>query len=366
MISKVKINRFIFDKKGWIPILFASVFFFCIIFTPTISTILLVSLFAAYAIDPLVSFMSVRLKLPRFIASGFVIFLIVMVVLLLLLIVLPGIIRQLYTVFANFDAIIASLWDWLNQFASRFGIDLNEHFKKQELVERLTSFSEPALKSATNLMGVVFNKTFGFLSLLFSFIIFIVITYFTSTRYPKIKDSIFHLFPPAKQEYIKEWLFKFDRVLSGFIRGQLTVCFVLGCLYAGAFAVAGIESAVSLGAMIGMLCIVPYVGLFAGIIVTVLLALVSGGVPALLKVVTVFMIIQIFDTIFITPNIMGKGVGISPVFVIIAIFAGAEIGGFLGVLIAVPSFAILKLVGDDVLKRYKASTFYTETGTEQE
>ncbi|HPG35677.1 MAG TPA: hypothetical protein PLG63_05005, partial [bacterium] len=65
MISKVKINRFIFDKKGWIPILFAAVFFFCVLFAPTITTILIASFFAAYAIDPLVIFMSQKLKLPR-------------------------------------------------------------------------------------------------------------------------------------------------------------------------------------------------------------------------------------------------------------------------------------------------------------
>jgi predicted PurR-regulated permease PerM len=366
MISKAKINRFIFDKKGWIPVLFTAVFFFCVFFAPTITTILVASFFAAYAIDPLVMFMSQKLKLPRSLASGLVIFFIVLTVLLLLLIVLPGIIRQLYGVFSNFDAIVASMWDWLNGFSAGFGIDLNEHFKKEDLVDRLTSFSEPVLKSATNTVGVVFSKTFSLLSLLFSFMIFIVITFFASSRYPKIRVSIFELFPPAKQEYIKEWLCKFDRVLSGFIRGQLTVCFVLGCLYAGSFTIAGIPNAGSLGAMIGMLCIVPYVGLFAGITVTILLALVSGGVVALLKVVTVFLIIQAFDTVMITPNIMGRGVGMSPVFVIIAIFAGAEIGGFLGVLIAVPAFAILKLLGDDILKRYKTSTFYNEKDNEGE
>ncbi|MGI6394302.1 MAG: AI-2E family transporter [bacterium] len=366
MISKAKINKFVFDKKGWIPILFFVLFLLTVFLAPTISTILIASLFAAYAIDPLVRVMSDKLKFPRVFASGLAIFFIALLAVLLLLIVLPGIIKQLYGVFTKLDLVAVSLWSWLDSVASDFGINLSEHFKQEELVERFKSFSNPMLSSATKVVGAVFNKTFGFLTLFFSFLIFAVITFFTSSRYPRVKADIFELFPLAKREYIKGWLHKFDKVLSGFIRGQLTVCFVLGCLYAGAFAVAGVPSAGSLGAMIGMLCIVPYVGLFVGIIVAVLLALASGGVAVMLKVLVIFLIIQIFDAILITPNIMGKGVGMNPVFVIIAIFAGAEVGGLLGVLIAVPTFAILKLLGSDILKRYKESTFYNENECEKE
>ena len=112
--------------------------------------------------------------------------------------------------------------------------------------------------------------------------------------------------------------------------------------------------------MVGALCFVPYVGLFTGIFISLILALISGGAAGMFKVLVIFVIIQICDTIFITPNIVGKKVNVNPVFVIIALFAGAEIGGFLGVLTAVPLFSMMKVVADEVIKRYKSSDFYNE------
>jgi putative permease len=360
MITKDRLNRFFFDRKGWIPIFFLLVFILCIIVAPNITSILLASLFVAYAIEPLVKFMSRKLRLPRSVASGLVLFIIVLFGLLLILIVLPGIIEQLYMAFRNFDAFSKDLWEWINAVSLKLGIDLSSHIDRNELAGRLSTVFEPVIKSVSNLFGLLFKKTFGVLTFIFNFIIFVVIAYFSSSRFPQISESIFSLVPPKKQISAKEWLAKFDRILSGFIRGQLLVCLVLGSLYSGGFAVANIPNALSMGIIIGSLCIVPYVGLFIGIVISVLLTLVSAGPLALIKLAIVFIVIQTCDTLFITPNIVGKKVGIRPVFVIIAIFAGAEIGGFLGVLIAVPTFAILKLLGDDMIKRYKYSSFYTE------
>lgn len=360
MITKDRLNRFFFDRKGWIPIFFLLVFVLCIVVAPNITSILLAALFVAYAVEPLVQFMSRKLKLPRSVASGLVLFTIVLFGLLLILIVLPGIVEQLVTAFRNFDTFSKDLWEWINAVSRKFGIDLSSHIDRNELAGRLSTVLEPVFKSASNLFGLVFKKTFGVLTFLFNFIIFVVIAYFSSSRFPQISEAIFSLVPPKKQSDAKEWLTKFDRILSGFIRGQLLVCLVLGSLYSGGFAVAGIPNALSLGIIIGALCIVPYVGLFIGIVISVLLTLVSAGPFALIKLTVVFIVIQTFDTLLITPNIVGKKVGIQPIFVIIAIFAGAEVGGFLGVLIAVPTFAILKLLGDNMIKRYKFSSFYTE------
>ena len=155
-----------------------------------------------------------------------------------------------------------------------------------------------------------------------------------------------------------EWLDKFDRVLSGFIRGQIMVCFILGSFYTTGLTLAGLRDGASVGVLIGLLCSVPYVGIITGFIVATLLALSAGGWLLALKVLLVFAIIQTVDTVAVTPNIMGKKVGISPVFVIIALFAGAELACFLGVLVAVPTFAILKIIIAYIVEKYKSSAIY--------
>ena len=360
MITKEKLNKFLFDKKGWIPLLFVSLLILSFILVPRMAAILLASFVAADAIEPIVDFFSRKLKIPRTFTTILSIILIVLVIGVLLLAIIPEIISQLGTAADKMGPAMVSLWDMANTYAGKMNINLRELVSRDEFVSGLGSHAESLSKIISGTTGVVLKQTFSVVSFLLDMLIFIVITFFASSRFKKIKESIFSLVPPHMQQTTGEWLLKFDKIFSGFIRGQLTVCIVLGSLYAVLFTIAGIQGGGNLGIMIGALCFVPYVGLFTGISIALILALISGGFWGLFKVLIIFVIIQICDTIFITPNIVGKKVNVSPVFVIIALFAGAEIGGFLGVLTAVPVFAMLKVVIDEVVARYKDSDFYND------
>ena len=351
-----KFFYFFFDKKGWIPLMVLALFFFLLKAAPTVMTILILSFFIAYAIEPLVNFFSSKVKLPRAIMTAFVLFLLVLALMLLGLIIVPGIIEQLMRF--DWSASIASLWDWINSQAARFDIDLQQYYKKEELLSIVESHGKEIFSSASSVVGSLVEQTFSLASLALDLLILVVVTFFISSRYSEMKAKIAQFIPPNKKKSVDFWLDKIDRVLAGFIRGQLIVCFILGSLYALGLTIAGIENAFSLGMMIGILCFVPYVGLFTGISVTLVLAALTSGAFAALKVLIVFTIIQICDTIFITPNIVGKKVGMHPVLVIIAIFGSAEIGGILGVLTAVPTFAIICLVASEIAKKYKDSEFF--------
>lgn len=360
MITKERLQKFLFDKKGWIPLLFIVLLIFAFVLAPRMAAILIASFVAADAIEPIVDFFSKKLKIPRTFTTILSIILIILVVAVLLLAILPEIIGQLGSAAGKMQPAMSSLWDWANTYAGKMNINLRELVSRDEFVSGLGSHAESLSKLISSTTGVVLKQTFSVVSFLLDMLIFVVITFFASSRFKKIQESIFSLIPPHMQPSAKEWLLKFDKIFSGFIRGQLTVCIVLGSLYAVLFTIAGIQGGGNLGIMIGALCFVPYVGLFTGISISLILALISGGFWGLFKVLIIFVIIQICDTIFITPNIVGKKVNVSPVFVIIALFAGAEIGGFLGVLTAVPVFAMIKVVIDEVVARYKDSDFYND------
>jgi predicted PurR-regulated permease PerM len=358
MITKEKVNKFLFDKKGWIPLLLITLIVLAFVYAPTMASILIASFITADAIEPIVAFFSKKLKIPRTFTTMLSIVLIALVMAVLLLAILPEIVRQLGNV--DMKPAMASLWKLANAQADRFGIDLNELVSQDDLVSAIGTHAASLSAFLSKTVAVIWTQTSSIISLIFDTLIFVVITFFASSRFKKIKESIFSLVPPHMQPTTEEWLLKFDKIFSGFIRGQLTVCIVLGALYAVLFTIAGIQGGGNLGIMIGALCFVPYVGLFTGISISLILALISGGFWGLFKVLIIFVIIQVCDTIFITPNIVGKKVNVSPVFVIIALFAGAEIGGFLGVLTAVPLFAMIKVVIDEVLARYKDSDFYND------
>ncbi len=366
MITKEKINIFLFDKKGWIPIFFVIIVAAAFIYAPRMVSILIASFVAADAIEPIVDFFSRKLRIPRTFTTILSIILIVLVVGILLLAIIPEITRQLASAPAKIQPAVTSLWEYANSHAEKMNLNLRELVSNDEFVEGLKTHTEKITTIISSTTGAVLEQTLSFVSLLLDMLIFVVITFFASSRFKKINESIFTLVPPHMQPSAKEWLLKFDKIFSGFIRGQLTVCIVLGALYAVLLTIAGVQGGANLGIMIGALCFVPYVGLFTGISIALILALISGGFWGLVKVLVIFVIIQVCDTIFITPNIVGKKVNINPVFVIIALFAGAEIGGFLGVLTAVPLFAMMKVVADEVIRRYKASDFYNERTPETE
>ena len=360
MITKEKINKFLFDKKGWIPLLFVFIVIVAFICAPHMVSILIASFVAADAIEPIVDLFSRKLRIPRTFTTILAIILIILVIGVLLLAIIPEIVVQLGSAADKMKPAMISLWDLANTQAAKMNINLRELISQDDFVSGLGSHAESLSKIISGTTGVVLKQTFSVVSFLLDLLIFVVITFFVSSRFRKINESIFTLVPPHMQTTAKEWLLKFDKIFSGFIRGQLTVCIVLGALYAVLFTLAGIQGGGNLGIMIGALCFVPYVGLFTGISISLILALISGGFWGLFKVLIIFVIIQVCDTIFITPNIVGKKVNVSPVFVIIALFAGAEIGGFLGVLTAVPLFAMIKVVIDEVVTRYKDSDFYND------
>lgn len=362
MVTKAKIQRFLFDKKGWIPLFFVFLVVLAFVYAPRMVSILIAAFVAADAIEPIVDFFSKKLKIPRTFTTILAIIIICLVVAVLLLAILPEIIIQLGSV--NIKPMLMSLWETANSQAGKLGVNLRELVNQDEFVSVIGTHAASLSSLLSTTVSVVWSQTSSIVSIMLDALIFVVITFFASSRFNRINEAIFSLVPPKIQPSAKEWILKFDRIFSGFIRGQLTVCIVLGALYAVLFTVAGIKGGGNLGIMVGTLCFVPYVGLFTGIFISLVLASISGGLAGTAKVIVIFVIIQICDTIFITPNIVGKKVNINPVFVIIALFAGAEIGGFLGVLTAVPLFAMMKVVADEVIIRYKASDFYNERSVE--
>lgn len=358
MITKEKFNRFLFDKRGWILLLFVFFLVLTFILAPRMAAILVASFVAADAIEPIVDFFSKRLKVPRTFTTILSIISICLVVAVLLLAILPEIVMQLSNV--NIKPALISIWEIANSQAGKLNINLKELVNQDEFVSVIGTHAASLSTVFSKMISILWTQTSSIVSILLDALIFVVITFFASSRFKKINESLFSLVPPHMQPAAKEWILKFDRIFSGFIRGQLTVCIILGALYAVLLTISGIKGGGNLGIMIGALCFVPYVGLFTGISISLILALISGGFWGMFKVLIIFVIIQICDTIFITPNIVGKKVDVSPVFVIIALFAGAEIGGILGVLTAVPLFAMLKVIVDDVVKKYKASDFYNE------
>ena len=195
------------------------------------------------------------------------------------------------------------------------------------------------------------------------FVITPVVTFYLLRDWDTITAKFDALLPRKHHDVITEQMALIDQTLSGFIRGQLTVCTMLGTFYALALWVAGLKYAIMIGLLAGLLIIIPYVGtIFSGTLAIGLAYLqFEGNMSDVGVVAIIFIIGQIVEGNFLTPKIVGEKVGLHPVWLIFGMMAGGALIGFVGVLLAVPLTAILGVLIRFVIEQYKGSALYQGT-----
>ncbi len=168
------------------------------------------------------------------------------------------------------------------------------------------------------------------------------------------------LIPPRRRSDANEFFGEIDTVLGQFFRGQFTVMLILSVLYAIGYGAIGVPLALPIGITAGVLAFIPYVGSLTALGLALLMTLLDWhGWPQLFWVLGVHSLIQGFESFVITPKIMGDTVGISAIAVLFALLVGAELLGFMGVLLAVPAAAVLKILFQHLAAGYRQSSFYT-------
>jgi predicted PurR-regulated permease PerM len=187
-----------------------------------------------------------------------------------------------------------------------------------------------------------------------------VFAFYLLYDFDRLVAAIGSLIPPRLRDEARGFFGEIDAVLGQFFRGQFTVMVLLGFLYAVGYGAIGVPLALPIGILAGLLAFIPYVGSFTALGLALLMTmLVWQGWTQLLWVLGVHAVIQGLEGFVITPKIMGDTVGISAIAVLLALLVGAELLGFAGVLLAVPTAAVLKILFQRLDARYRRSTFYT-------
>jgi len=150
-----------------------------------------------------------------------------------------------------------------------------------------------------------------------------------------------------------------DKVLAEFLRGQLSVMLLMSFCYVTGLWLVGLEFALPIGVIAGVLVFVPYLGLGIGLVLATLAALIQfQGWSGLLPVWIVFGVVQLLESMAITPWLVGNRIGLHPVVVIFALLAFGQLFGFVGLLLALPASAVLLVWLRHVRKQYLKSSLY--------
>ena len=179
-------------------------------------------------------------------------------------------------------------------------------------------------------------------SIVTAFVIVPVLAFYILMDADRMRDSFLRLIPSGYRATTLSILQDIDAVLGGFIRGQILVSACVAVLITVMLLALRIKYALLIGVFAGIVNIIPYLGAIVGAVPAVLIALFTHGVGWALLVVAGFVLVNQAEGHIIAPNVVGQRVGLTPLMVVIAILTGAELGGILGMFIAVPLAGVIK------------------------
>jgi len=186
-----------------------------------------------------------------------------------------------------------------------------------------------------------------------------VLAFYLLRDYDRLAARLIDLVPRPQRESWLGFAREYDQLVSRYLRGQLLAALAVGVLTALGLWIARFPYAGLVGAVAGVFNLVPFLGLVVSLVPAVVIALLSGNILAsFVKVAIVYSLVQLLDSVVIGPRIVGESVGLHPVWVMLALAVGGFFLGFVGLLLAVPVAALLKLLLRHALDRYRRSSLY--------
>ncbi len=312
----------------------------------------------AYLLDPVCDRLQ-RLGLGRTWATALVTLAFVLLVFLLLVLLVPTIYHQLVSFLQTLPGIVEAvreraqpLIEELRQAAGR----------TTQIGQAAGDFASRAVNWALQALGGLLSGGLALVNILSLLFITPVVAFYLLRDWDRVLAHIDALLPREHAETIREQARLVNETLAGFLRGQATVCFLLGTFYAVALSVAGLNFGLVIGLLSGILSFIPYVGTIFGFLAASGLALAQFDEwHRIAIVIGIFLFGQFVEGNFLTPKLVGGRVRLHPVWVIFALLAGGTLFGFVGVLLAVPVAAIIGVLARFAISRYTASLLYAGT-----
>jgi predicted PurR-regulated permease PerM len=227
-----------------------------------------------------------------------------------------------------------------------FRVDLSQSNLTPLLSDVVASLS-PLLAEAGSLIS---SFALAAASAITTFLLIMVITYYLIVDFDRIVPAIIRLAPPAYRGDIRYLLDQADRIWRAFLRGQLILGIVVGVAVAILMIAVGLDFPLVMGFIAGLMEMVPMLGPFVSAVIAALLALfqptnIWGLTPLAFSavIVVIFLAVQQVENTILVPRVIGESLDLPPLMVFLAVLAGGILGGFVGILLAAPILATLRL-----------------------
>jgi predicted PurR-regulated permease PerM len=331
-------------------LMWLAIILFTLWFLDAVSTILapfIVSMIFAYMLNPVVNLFE-SWKISRWVSAIVLILLFISGITLILFFVLPIALSQFEGVLDTLSKLSSeyqsTLWNsHVVKILERYGISVNE--LRSSFASQLTPRFEDILKTLVKALGSLMSSISGFITQIFYIVLVPFLTFYFLTDFPKIRHRFLMLFPRGPRDRVENYMSRADDLIGHYLRGALLVALLQGFIISVVFAIAGIKYALLLGLLACLFDLVPYFGLIAIMVLSAVIALFSEP-PVLTKLAIALVSISVLhmaEVTFLSPKIIGSKVGMHPLLIILSLLIFMYFLGFIGLLIAVPTTALVIL-----------------------
>lgn len=290
--------------------------------------VVFVAIIIAAAINGPVSWLQ-RHKLPRLLGVIFIYLLLLLFLALIVTLIFPPLAEQ-----------IRQLAVYFPEFMEKVGLSVQEWWGKYKIEGNLQTFLDRISNKLGQAASSVFGTIIGLFGGLLSALVILVISFYLAVQEKGAKRFLISLTPGEHQGYLSNLIERIESKIGGWLRGQLLLMLIVGCLtYIGLYFL-GVKYALTLALVAAVLEIVPYVGPILAAIPAVVLAFFQSPFLSLL-VIFLYIVIQQLENYIIYPQVMKKAVGLNPIIIIVAMLVGAKLAGVLGIILAVPVTAAI-------------------------
>jgi predicted PurR-regulated permease PerM len=310
----------------------------------------------AYFLDPVADRLE-RAGLSRVAATAIISVVMLLVIVLLFLAVIPTLINQL-----------TALINAAPEISARLQVFLTERFPQltdstSTIRQTLAQIAAGIQSRGAELANTLLGSALGVINAVVLMVVVPVVSFYLLLDWDRMVARIDGLLPRDHAPIIRQLGREVDRVLAAFVRGQLSVCVVLGSFYAIALMLAGLQFGLIVGAIAGAITFIPYIGSLVGGSLAIGLALFQfwGDWVSIGLIAGIFAVGQFLEGNIITPRLVGNSVGLHPVWLLFALSAFGSVFGFLGLLVAVPVAAMIGVLIRFAAGQYTKSPLYVGT-----
>ncbi|CAG9177160.1 AI-2E family transporter [Cupriavidus respiraculi] len=344
-------------KRVLLWIALAAALFGAILALAPVLTPFLFAFIFAYILNPGVDWLQ-RHKVPRFIGVSLMILLLIVVAVLLVLLVIAVLQREIPQLREQLPTLLQKLNSVVAPRLAELGVRVRFDFPglRRMMSDRFAASPEDLLAVLLTYVRVSGSALITLAGMAF---IVPVLMFYLLMDWHRLMRRVENVVPRRWVPKVRELSSETDALLSQYLRGQIIVMLILAVLYSVGLAIAGFEIAVPVGVFTGLAVFIPYIGFGMGLALAIVAALLQfGSWYGIGAVAVVYGIGQFVESFYLTPRLVGERIGMHPLAVIFALLAFGQLFGFFGVLLALPTCAIL-LVGARQLRRvYMASDLY--------